>query len=45
MSYVADAPQTKHPKSGSAEPAPEFPLQGKKVTIRHLLNHTSGIHS
>jgi CubicO group peptidase (beta-lactamase class C family) len=24
---------------------PQFPLQGKKVTIRHLLNHTSGIHS
>lgn len=22
---------------------PDFPLQGKKVTIRHLLNHTSGI--
>lgn len=24
---------------------PQFPLQGKQVTIRHLLNHTSGIHS
>ncbi|MBK7878794.1 MAG: beta-lactamase family protein [Planctomycetes bacterium] len=24
---------------------PEFPLQGKKVTIRQLLNHTSGIPS
>jgi D-alanyl-D-alanine carboxypeptidase len=24
---------------------PQFPLQGRKVTIRHLLNHTSGIHS
>ena len=24
---------------------PLFPLQGKKVSIRHLLNHTSGIHS
>src|SRR5688572_2597305 len=24
---------------------PQFPLQGKKVSIRHLLNHTSGIHS
>jgi D-alanyl-D-alanine carboxypeptidase len=24
---------------------PQFPLQGKHVTIRHLLNHTSGIHS
>ena len=24
---------------------PQFPLQGKKVTIRQLLNHTSGIHS
>jgi CubicO group peptidase (beta-lactamase class C family) len=24
---------------------PQFPLQGKKVTIRELLNHTSGIHS
>jgi D-alanyl-D-alanine carboxypeptidase len=24
---------------------PQFPLQGKKVMIRHLLNHTSGIHS
>lgn len=24
---------------------PEFPLQGRKVTIRQLLNHTSGIHS
>lgn len=23
----------------------QFPLQGRKVTIRHLLNHTSGIHS
>lgn len=24
---------------------PQFPLQGKKVSIRQLLNHTSGIHS
>ena len=24
---------------------PQLPLQGKKVTIRQLLNHTSGIHS
>ncbi|HSA56977.1 MAG TPA: serine hydrolase domain-containing protein [Gemmatimonadaceae bacterium] len=24
---------------------PDFPLQGHKVTIRQLLNHTSGIHS
>lgn len=24
---------------------PQFPLQGKTVTIRQLLNHTSGIHS
>jgi CubicO group peptidase (beta-lactamase class C family) len=24
---------------------PQFPLQGKQVTIRQLLNHTSGIHS
>jgi len=24
---------------------PQFPLQGHKVTIRELLNHTSGIHS
>jgi CubicO group peptidase (beta-lactamase class C family) len=24
---------------------PQFPLHGKRVTIRHLLNHTSGIHS
>jgi CubicO group peptidase (beta-lactamase class C family) len=24
---------------------PNFPLQGRRVTIRHLLNHTSGIHS
>ena len=24
---------------------PQFPLQGKKVSIRELLNHTSGIHS
>ena len=24
---------------------PQFPLQGKMVTIRQLLNHTSGIHS
>ena len=24
---------------------PEFPLQGRKVTVRHLLNHTSGIKS
>ena len=24
---------------------PQFPLQGKKVTIHQLLNHTSGIHS
>jgi CubicO group peptidase (beta-lactamase class C family) len=24
---------------------PQFPLQGKHVTIRQLLNHTSGIHS
>lgn len=24
---------------------PQFPLQGKRVTIRHLLNHTSGIRS
>jgi CubicO group peptidase (beta-lactamase class C family) len=24
---------------------PDFPLQGRKVTIRQLLNHTSGIHS
>ena len=24
---------------------PQFPLQGKKVSIHHLLNHTSGIHS
>ena len=24
---------------------PQFPLRGKKVTIRQLLNHTSGIHS
>lgn len=24
---------------------PDFPLQGNKVTIRQLLNHTSGIHS
>src|SRR5436305_5493534 len=24
---------------------PQFPLQGRKVTIRQLLNHTSGIHS
>ena len=24
---------------------PQFPLRGKHVTIRHLLNHTSGIHS
>lgn len=24
---------------------PDFPAQGKKVTIHHLLNHTSGIHS
>ena len=24
---------------------PQFPLQGKKVTVRQLLNHTSGIHS
>jgi D-alanyl-D-alanine carboxypeptidase len=24
---------------------PEFPLQGKRVTIRHLLNHSSGIPS
>jgi len=24
---------------------PSFPLQGKRVTIRQLLNHTSGIHS
>jgi len=24
---------------------PQFPLQGKQVSIRQLLNHTSGIHS
>jgi D-alanyl-D-alanine carboxypeptidase len=24
---------------------PQFPLQGKRVSIRQLLNHTSGIHS
>jgi CubicO group peptidase (beta-lactamase class C family) len=24
---------------------PQFPLQGKKVSVRQLLNHTSGIHS
>ena len=24
---------------------PQFPLQGRKVSIRQLLNHTSGIHS
>ncbi len=24
---------------------PQFPLHGKHVTIHHLLNHTSGIHS
>lgn len=24
---------------------PDFPLQGRHVTVRHLLNHTSGIHS
>ena len=24
---------------------PQFPLHGKRVTIHHLLNHTSGIHS
>jgi D-alanyl-D-alanine carboxypeptidase len=24
---------------------PDFPLQGRKVTVRHLLNHTSGIPS
>ena len=24
---------------------PQFPLQGRKVSIRELLNHTSGIHS
>ncbi|MCK5003962.1 MAG: serine hydrolase [Candidatus Aminicenantes bacterium] len=24
---------------------PEYPLKGKKVTVRHLLNHTSGIKS
>ena len=24
---------------------PQFPLNGKRVTIHHLLNHTSGIHS
>jgi CubicO group peptidase (beta-lactamase class C family) len=24
---------------------PSFPLQGNKVTIRHLLTHTSGIHN
>jgi CubicO group peptidase (beta-lactamase class C family) len=28
-----------------AKYVPEFPLQGHKVTIRQLLNHTSGIHS
>lgn len=24
---------------------PQFPMQGKKVSVRQLLNHTSGIHS